>query len=103
MSGEGGKSVGRAERHGERHFAIRKQIMLGFFNGQEQYDVFVDPGQGKLMFDGCDIYWLTDNERRMSDTINNAIDIWLSDGSIEEVLPTPSATCDGPPVANHQK
>ena len=45
-----------------------------------------------LMFDGLDIYWLMDNEERMSDTINNAIDIWLRDGSIEEVLPPASAS-----------
>ena len=34
---------------------------------------------------GYDIYWLVDGDRRMSETINNAIGIWLSDGSIEEV------------------
>ncbi len=49
--------------------------MLGFFNGQEQYDVLVHPVQEKLMFNGCDIYWLMDNQQRMLDTINNAIDI----------------------------
>jgi hypothetical protein len=76
----------------ERHFDIRKQIMLGFFNGREQYDVLIDPGQGKLMFDGRDIYWLIDNEQQMSDTINNAIDIWLCDGSIEEVLASSTAS-----------
>ncbi|WP_057301268.1 hypothetical protein [Pelomonas sp. Root1217] len=107
MSGEGGNdargAVERSTRHVQRHFDIRKQIMLGFFNGQEQYDVLVDPGQGKLMFDGCDIYWLFDNQRRMSDTINNAIEIWLSDGSIEEVLPIGSATSDGPAGGNHEK
>ncbi len=79
----GGVSGVRDEHRVERHFEIRKQIMLGFFNGREQYDVLIDPGQGKLMFDGHDIYWLIDNEARMSDTINNAIDIWLRDGSIE--------------------
>lgn len=34
------------------------------------------------MFNGCDIYWLIDGEQRMSETINNAIGIWLADGSI---------------------
>ena len=76
----------------ERHFEIRKQIMLGFFNGREQYDVLIDPAQGKLKFDGRDIYWLIGNEQRMSDTINNAIDIWLRDGSVEEVLAPSSAS-----------
>lgn len=74
--------------------------MLGFFNGREQYDVLIDPGQGTLMFNGRDIYWLIDNEQRMSDTINNAIGIWLRDGSIEEVLApsnaSPAAGSDGP-------
>jgi len=44
------------------------------------------------MFNGRDIYWLVDNEPRMSDTINNAIEIWLSNGSIEEVLVPSSAS-----------
>ncbi|MBU0914787.1 hypothetical protein [Aquabacterium parvum] len=101
MSGAGSKGA-----HVERHFDIRKQIMLGFFNGREQYDVLIDPGQGKLMFDGRDIYWLIDMEQRMSDTINNAIDIWLRDGSIEEVLAPPSASTaagsDDPPGRKHE-
>lgn len=81
----------REERQVERYFDVRKGIMLGFFNGREQYDVLIDPGQGTLMFDGRDIYWLIDGKRRMSDTINNAIGIWLRDGSIEEVLAPSSA------------
>ena len=71
----------REERHVERHFDIRKGIMLGFFNGREQYDVLIDPGQGTLMFNGRDIYWLIDGEQRMSDTINNAVGIWLGEKS----------------------
>lgn len=71
----------------ERYFEIRKEIMLGFFNGREQYDVLIDAGQGQLMFDGCDIYWMIGGEKRMSETINNAIGIWLTDGSIKDVLP----------------
>ncbi|MFN3861677.1 hypothetical protein [Roseateles puraquae] len=70
----------------QRYFDIRKGIMLGFFNGREQYDELIEPRQGQLMFDGCDIYWLIDGEQRMSETINNAIGIWLADGSIEEVI-----------------
>ena len=57
--------------------------------------MLIDPGQGKLMFNARDIYWLIDNEQRMSDTINNAIAIWLSDGSIEEVL-APSGVSTAP-------
>jgi hypothetical protein len=112
VSGAGGKgahgdvSDGRDDHPAERHFDIRKMIMLGFFNGREQYDVLIDPGRGKLMFDGRDIYWLIDNEQRMSDTINNAIDIWLRDGSIEEVLAPLSASTaagsDGPSGRKHE-
>jgi hypothetical protein len=91
-SASGAVSGRRDEHQVERHFEIRKQIMLGFFNGREQYDVLIDPGQGTLMFNDRDIYWLIDNEQRMSDTINNAIEIWLSDGSIEEVLELSSAS-----------
>jgi len=88
----GGVSGGRDEHHVERHFEIRKQIMLGFFNGREQYDVLIDAGQGKLMFKDRDIYWLVNNEQRISDTINNVIEMWLSDGSIEEVSVPSSAS-----------
>lgn len=102
MSGAGDKEAhgvvptAREEPHVERHFDIRKEIMLGFFNGREQYDVLIDAGQGALMFDGRDIYWLIDGEQRMSDTINNAIGIWLSDGSIEEVVaPSSASTATG--------
>jgi hypothetical protein len=97
MSGAGDKEArgvvptASQERHIERHFDIRKEIMLGFFNGRDQYDVLIDAGQGTLMFDGRDIYWLIDGEQRMSDTINNAIGIWLRDGSIGEVLAPSSA------------
>lgn len=76
--------------------------MLGFFNGREQYDVLIDAGQGKLMFKDRDIYWLINNEQRISDTINNVIEIWLSDGSIEEIsVPSSSSTAsrsNGPEV-----
>lgn len=74
----------------QRYFDIRKGIMLGFFNGREQYDELIEPGQGQLMFNGCDIYWLIDGEQRMSETINNAIGIWLADGSIEEEATPPA-------------
>lgn len=69
----------------KRYFEIRKVIMLGFFNGREQYDGLIEPGQGRLMFNGCDIYWVIDGQERMSETISNAIRIWLGDGSIEEL------------------
>lgn len=68
-----------------RRFEILKPIGLGFFNGREQYDLFVDPGQGVLEFDGADIYWVIDGERKLSETINEAISIWLEMGKIEEI------------------
>lgn len=71
----------------KRYFNIHKEIALGFFNGREQYDVLIEPGHGWVMFNGCDIYWVVDGQERMSETINNAIAIWLKDGSIEETAP----------------
>ncbi len=113
MNGAGGKGVlgvvpgGRQEHHVERYFDICKEITLGFFNGREQYDVLIGPGQGTLMFNGRDIYWLIDNEQRMSDTINNAIEIWLGDCSIEELLvPLSAATVartDAPLGRKHEE
>jgi len=105
VSGAGLKGAARDAAGGcneppvERHFVIRKQIMLGFFDGREQYDVLIDPGQGKLMFNDRDIYWLIDGVQRLSDTINNAIEIWLRDGSIEEVLESSGAPTPTSPMA----
>lgn len=65
---------------------------MHFFDGREQYDVLIDPGQGKLMFNDRDIYWLIGNEQRMSDAINNAIAIWLSDGIEEMLVPSRAST-----------
>ncbi|KQV96633.1 hypothetical protein [Pelomonas sp. Root1237] len=75
----------------ERYFEIRKEIGLGFFNGREQYDQLIEPGQGFLIFNGRDIYWVVDGQERMSDTINEAISIWLAQGRIEEVCQRPAA------------
>lgn len=70
-----------------RHFLIRKQIWLAFFNGKEQYDRQIEPGQGSLKFDGCDILWTIEGATHISDTVNWAIGEWLHDGSIEEFGP----------------
>jgi hypothetical protein len=68
-----------------RRFNVRKEIGLGFFNGREQYDRFVEPGRGVIEFDGSNIYWVVDGQRLMSETINEAISIWLEMGNIEEI------------------
>lgn len=68
-----------------RRFNVRKEIGLGFFNGREQYDRFVEPGRGVIEFDGSNIYWVVDGQRLMSETINEAISIWLEMGCIEEI------------------
>ena len=68
-----------------RRFEIRKAISLGFFNGREQYEQTILPRNGYLEFDGLDIYLVTDEQRLMSDTINEALQIWLNDGSIREI------------------
>lgn len=68
-----------------RRFEIRKTISLGFFNGREQYEQTIQPRDGHLEFDGFEIYWVTDERRLMSDTINEALQIWLTDGSVREI------------------
>jgi hypothetical protein len=73
----------------KRYFEIRGGIMLGFFNGREQYDVLIEAGQGHLMFDGADIYWIFEGRQRMSDTINNAIAVWLEQERIAETAGPP--------------
>jgi len=72
-----------------RYFEIRKSIWLAFFNGREQYDRKIEPGQGLLIFDGCDILWRHEGTTLISDTVNWALTEWLEDGSIEEVHPAP--------------
>ena len=67
-----------------RRFDIHRTISLGFFNGREQYEQLVEPGSGHLEFDGRDIYWVSGDRRLMSDTINEAILIWLRNGDIVE-------------------
>ena len=67
-----------------RRFDIHKTISLGFFNGHEQYEQVVEPGCGHLELDGQDIYWVSGDRRLMSDTINEAILIWLRSGDIVE-------------------
>ncbi|WP_291022789.1 3'-5' exoribonuclease [Hydrogenophaga sp.] len=69
----------------EHYFEIRKEIGLGFFNGREQYDQLIKPSQGFLLFNGRDICWVVDGQTRMSDTVNEAISIWLEQRRIEEV------------------
>lgn len=68
-----------------RRFEIHKTVSLGFFDGREQYEQSIQPGNGHLEFDGLDIYWVLNGRRLMSDTINEALLIWLSDGCIVEI------------------
>jgi hypothetical protein len=75
----------------ERYFEIRSEIGLGFFNGRQQYDQLIEPGHGYLMFNGHDIYWIVDGQEWMSDTINEAISIWLEQGRIGEVGQRPAS------------
>ena len=67
-----------------RRFDIHRTISLGFFNGREQYEQIIEPGRGHLEFDGHDIYRVSGDRRSMSDTVNEAILIWLTNGDIVE-------------------
>lgn len=73
------------------YFVICKPVTLGFFNGREQYDRLIGPGQGHLEFDGSDIYWIFEGQRWMSDTVNWAVTMWVRDGSIKESLARPTS------------
>ena len=63
-------------------YQINKKISLGFLTPQDQYDMMIDPEKNEvqLMFDGKDIYLM-----QKSITMNHAIDLWLKDGTIEEI------------------
>ena len=82
-----------AEMSAERYFEIRKEIGIGFFNGREQYDQLIEPGQGFTMFSGRDICGVANDQARTSDAVNEAIVIWLEQRRIEEVVrgPLPDA------------
>lgn len=69
----------------DTRFEIRKSIWLAFFNGRDQYDREIRPGEGYLTFNNCDILWHCEDVTRISDTANWLLTSWLADGSIEKV------------------
>ena len=65
-----------------KRYTIKEKIVLGFLTRQDQIDTIIDPTfrHAELMFDGKDIYLV-----QKSITTNNAIDLWLEEGKIEEI------------------
>lgn len=68
-----------------KQYKILDTIMLGFLTHNDSYDIFIDPGLGYLKFDDKDIIYVdTKGAEHTSHTTNNAIDIWVEQGKIEE-------------------
>jgi hypothetical protein len=58
-------------------------IGLGFLTHNDSYSIVVYPGDGYLLFDGSDIYFIDKNgKERQSHTVNYAIKVWLEKGLI---------------------
>ena len=61
--------------------------MLGFITSRDQYDASFYPEDGwSLECDGHTIWIIKGNERHESITTANAIDIWLSQGRVLEMI-----------------
>jgi hypothetical protein len=88
------RSNRRCARLGKPHMAVRKtrsfaivsDIMLSFLTHNDSYDTIITGDNGSLEFDGADIIFVNkDGNKKVSVTTNNAIDLWLAQGKIQEV------------------
>ena len=70
-----------------KQYKILKTIVLGFLTHNDSYEILIDPGFGHLGFNGNDIVYIySKGVEHISHTQNHAIDIWLSQGKIEEMV-----------------
>lgn len=70
-----------------RSFRMLDKLFMSFLTPQDQYDVLVDPGPDKTIeYDGKEIFLVNSKGRHMSITQNHAIEVWLSQGKIEEIF-----------------
>lgn len=67
-------------------YKILRTILLGFQTHNDQYDVLIDPGEGKhLEVEGSTIWFVNAKGRHESITEVGAIENYLRDGYIEEI------------------
>jgi len=69
-----------------RSFAIVTTIMLSFLTHNDSYDIILTGDDGSLEFDGADIIFVSkEGIKKVSVTTNNAIELWLAQGKIQEI------------------
>jgi len=70
-----------------RSFNIVTTIMLSFLTHNDSYDTILTAKDGSLKFDGSDIIFVNNSGiEQVSHTTNNAIELWLKQGKIQEVF-----------------
>ena len=77
----------------KKRYKILKTVMLGFTTHNDQFDAFFDPGPHSAILEraeGGDTIYVTRydacGESRESITQAHAIETWLEDGKIEEIV-----------------
>lgn len=69
-----------------RSFAIVTHIMLSFLTHNDSYDTILTRDDGSLEFDGADIIFVSkEGIKKVSVTTNNAIELWIKQGRIQEI------------------
>lgn len=65
-------------------YKILDTIFLGFLTYNDSYEMFIEPGDGYISFNGHDIVFVdTKGVEHISHTQNHAIDVWLEKGCLE--------------------
>ena len=70
-----------------KRYRVIKTIVLGFLTPQDQFDTIIHPGDGIILeSDGHTIWTVKNGERHESITMAYAIEHWLENGAIVEIL-----------------
>ena len=71
-----------------KKFRILKPVMLSFLTPQDQYDTIISPENDAVLESDNHTIWIITKTgaREESITTANAIEIWLAEGKITEIL-----------------
>lgn len=71
-----------------RKYRILKPVMLSFLTPQDQYDTIISPENDAVLESDNHTIWIITKTgaRKESTTRANAIDLWLENGSVTEIL-----------------
>ena len=75
----------KAEIGKAKWFQITGKVVLGFLTAQDQYDRIID--SGVLESNGSTIWYVdTKGRREKSITIARAVDVWIAEGLLKEIV-----------------